>query len=418
MDGASPGTNLMTNHEDSVPVSAPPQTEADERRPADPTADDPQSEDRPPVALPNGGIPGQAAAAAPVPGLTAGGGCATPAESPPEILPHRVVEAILFSSDSPLPPQKIAQVMGVGTARDVRKHIETLNREYAERSLAFRVEEIAGGFQMLTLPVYNAWLTKLLRTRQETKLSQAALETLAIVAYKQPCTRADIEAIRGVAAGDLLQRLREMNLVKIVGRAEDLGRPLLYGTSKRFLEVFGLPSLEDLPQVEALAGGIPATAPRIAEQSPSAAEEEPPAAAASPGDIEGAEESAAGGMAVALDGHGFPDGMVAQGCGHATAPPEKLVPASGGTGVSPVDASPAQPPAPIDELSPAIAPPAPELDPAQLADAYAAAESNAAAARDAEEDDSPPADDRPRLTIVRETDESQRNGADERTESR
>ena len=387
MDGASPGTNLMTNHEDSVPVSAPPQTEADERRPADLTADDPQSEDRPPVAPIRDDLSGEAAITSPL-----------PAESPPEILPHRVVEAILFSSDSPLPPQKIAQVMGVGTARDVRKHIETLNREYAERSLAFRVEEIAGGFQMLTLPVYNAWLTKLLRTRQETKLSQAALETLAIVAYKQPCTRADIEAIRGVAAGDLLQRLREMNLVKIVGRAEDLGRPLLYGTSKRFLEVFGLPSLEDLPQVEALAGGTPATAPRIAEQSPPAAEEEPPAAAASPGDIVGAEESVAT--------QEPPQELAAASCGSAV---------SCGTGVSPVGASPAQPSAPIDELSPAIAPPAPELDPAQLADAYAAAESNAAAARDAEEDDSPPADDRPRLTIVRETDESERNGADGRT---
>ena len=384
MDGASPGTNLMTNHEDSVPVSAPPQMEADERRPADPPADDPQSEDRPPVTPIRDDLSGETAIASPL-----------PAESPPEILPHRVVEAILFSSDSPLPPQKIAQVMGVGTARDVRKHIETLNQEYAERSLAFRVEEIAGGFQMLTLPVYNAWLTKLLRTRQETKLSQAALETLAIVAYKQPCTRADIEAIRGVAAGDLLQRLREMNLVKIVGRAEDLGRPLLYGTSKRFLEVFGLPSLEDLPQVEALAGGTPATAPRIAAQSPSAAEEEQPAAAASRGDIEGAEESAA-----------------------TQEPPRELAAAACGTGVSPANASPAQPPAPIDELSPAIAPLAPELDPAQLADAYAAAESNAAAARDAEEDDSPPADDRPHLTIVRETDESERNGADERTGGR
>lgn len=176
-------------------------------------------------------------------------------EAPVEIHPHRVVEAVLFAADSPMPPAKIAALMGVGDARDVRKHIEKLNEEYASHGLSFRIQEVAGGFQMLTVPAYNPWLKKLLRVRQETRLSPAALETLAILAYKQPCTRADVEAIRGVAAGELINRLRELNLVKIVGRAEDLGRPLLYGTTKRFLEVFGLPSLEELPQVEALSGG-------------------------------------------------------------------------------------------------------------------------------------------------------------------
>lgn len=176
-----------------------------------------------------------------------------PDDVPQEIQTHRVVEAILFAADAPLPPAKIAGVLGVGDARDVRKHIERLNEEYAAHGLSFRVEHVAGGYQMLTLPAYNTWLRKLLRARRETRLSSAALETLAVVAYKQPCTRAEIEAVRGVAAGDLLNRLREMNLVKIVGRAEDLGRPLLYGTTRHFLEVFGLPSLEDLPQVEALS---------------------------------------------------------------------------------------------------------------------------------------------------------------------
>jgi len=177
------------------------------------------------------------------------------ADNPIEIIPMRVVEAILFASDSPLPPAKIASILGVGDARDVRKHIAALNEHYEAAGNAFRVEEIAGGFRMMTLPAYNRWLTKLLRARQETKLTGAAMETLAIVAYKQPCTRADIEAVRGVAAGDILNRLREMNMIKIVGRAEDLGRPLLYGTTKRFLEVFGLAGLEDLPQVDALKGG-------------------------------------------------------------------------------------------------------------------------------------------------------------------
>ncbi len=190
-----------------------------------------------------------------------------------EIHPERVIEAVLFSADSPLPAAKIASIIGVGDAKDVRKHIAELNEQYASLSLSFRIEEIAGGYQMLTLPAYNHWLAKLLRSRQESKLSSAALETLAIVAYKQPCTRADVEAVRGVAVGEMLNRLREINLVKIVGRAEDLGRPMLYGTTKKFLEVFGLPSLEDLPQVEALGGGQKANASRApAGQAAAAAE--------------------------------------------------------------------------------------------------------------------------------------------------
>lgn len=174
-----------------------------------------------------------------------------------------IVEALLFASDRPLTLQKLGEIAGLD-GRAVRASIDELNREYEERSRSYRIEEIAGGFQMLTRPAYNAWLGKLLRTRQETKLSPAALETVAIIAYKQPCTRADVEAVRGVAAGDLLNRLREMNLVKIVGRAEDLGRPLLYGTTRRFLEVFGLPSLDDLPLVAAL-GPPPEKAPASPE---------------------------------------------------------------------------------------------------------------------------------------------------------
>lgn len=180
-----------------------------------------------------------------------GDGAGAADNAPVEIRPRRVVEAVLMAADSPLPAAKIAAILDCGDARDAKAHIEALNHEYHELQLSFRIEHVAGGYQILTLPAYNTWLTKLLRARQETKLSPAAMETLAIVAYKQPCTRADVEAIRGVAAGDLLNRLREINLVKIVGRAEDLGRPLLYGTTKHFLEVFGLPSLEELPQVEA-----------------------------------------------------------------------------------------------------------------------------------------------------------------------
>ena len=164
-----------------------------------------------------------------------------------------IVEAILFATETPLPAPKIAEIAGAGNARDVKKHIAALNETYAQRGAAFRIKEIAGGFQMLTLPVYNDRLSKLFQVRRETRLSQAALETLAIVAYKQPILRADVEAIRGVAAGEVLNRLRELNLVKIVGRAEEIGRPLLYGTTKKFLDVFGLGSLDDLPKDQELA---------------------------------------------------------------------------------------------------------------------------------------------------------------------
>ncbi|UCG32789.1 MAG: SMC-Scp complex subunit ScpB [Phycisphaerales bacterium] len=174
------------------------------------------------------------------------------AEARLELTTRSIVEAVLFASDAPLPAGRLAQIVGVGDAREMRKHIGELNEGYEQRGHSFRVEEIAGGFQMLTLPAYNTWLTKLVRARNDARLSPAALETLAIVAYKQPVLRAEIEGIRGVQCGEVINRLREMNLVKIVGRAEDLGRPMLYGTTKRFLEVFGLANLEDLPQVEQL----------------------------------------------------------------------------------------------------------------------------------------------------------------------
>ena len=105
---------------------------------------------------------------------------------------------------------------------------------------------------MLTLSPYNSWLEKLIRVRDDSKLSAAALETLAIIAYKQPVIRADIEALRGVAVGELIRGLMYKGLVKIVGRAEVLGRPMLYGTTKKFLQTFGLDSLKDLPKVEEL----------------------------------------------------------------------------------------------------------------------------------------------------------------------
>jgi segregation and condensation protein B len=162
-----------------------------------------------------------------------------------------VVEAVLFASDESLSPGRLAEIAGV-SGKQLRQHIENLNEKYKTNNNAFRIEQIAGGYQMQTLPGYNHWLKKLIRAREESSLSQPALETLAIIAYKQPIIRADIEAIRGVAAGEMIRNLMYKGLVKIAGRAEVLGRPMLYGTTKKFLEVFGLNSLKDLPKAEEL----------------------------------------------------------------------------------------------------------------------------------------------------------------------
>ena len=174
-----------------------------------------------------------------------------PAE--PEQAPtvESVVEAILFATDEPLTESRLANIVET-TTKQVRTCIKDLNAKYEANHSAFRIEQIAGGCQMLTLSTYNHWLKKMLRARSDSKLSPAAMETLAIIAYKQPIIRADIEAIRGVAVGEVVRSIMYKGLVKIVGRAEVLGRPMLYGTTRKFLEVFGLNSLKDLPKAEEL----------------------------------------------------------------------------------------------------------------------------------------------------------------------
>ena len=168
-----------------------------------------------------------------------------------EITAESVTEAVLFASDEPLTAERLADIVET-TTKQIRQNIEKLNDKYQAQNSAFRIEQIAGGFQMLTLGGYNFWLKKLLRARSDSKLSAAALETLAIIAFRQPVIRADIEAIRGVAVAEIIRSLMYKGLVKIVGRAEVLGRPMLYGTTKKFLEVFGLNSLKDLPKIEEL----------------------------------------------------------------------------------------------------------------------------------------------------------------------
>jgi len=164
----------------------------------------------------------------------------------------KIVEALLFASDAPLSAARLADLVGGCSVTEVRLAIADLNDKYVAAGLTFRIEHIARGYQMMTQPQYDEWLAKLNKHRSQTRLTGAALETLAIVAYKQPIIRADVEAIRGVACGDVLNRLREMGLVRVIGRAEVVGRPLLYGTTRKFLDVFGLADLDDLPPMEAL----------------------------------------------------------------------------------------------------------------------------------------------------------------------
>jgi segregation and condensation protein B len=161
----------------------------------------------------------------------------------------RRVEAILLLAREPLSSRKLSKFANLEDATKARTLVRRLNEQYDHRERAFRVEEIAGGFQLLTRPVYGPWLRRLEHVPREMRLSPPAQETLAVVAYRQPTPRAEVEAIRGVSCGEILRQLMERDLVRITGRSEELGRPYLYGTTRRFLQLFGLRSLERLPRV-------------------------------------------------------------------------------------------------------------------------------------------------------------------------
>jgi segregation and condensation protein B len=163
-----------------------------------------------------------------------------------------VMEALLLSTHHPLTAGRLAELLDLPSTKPIRKAIKELNSQYQATGRSFRIDQVAGGFQILTLPEFAEHLKKLHLREADAKLTKAALETLALIAYKQPILRANIEAIRGVACGETVRSLMEKHLVKIAGRAEEPGRPILYGTTKRFLELFGLNSLKDLPQPDAL----------------------------------------------------------------------------------------------------------------------------------------------------------------------
>ncbi len=162
------------------------------------------------------------------------------------------VEAALFAADEPLPPRKLAAAANLADAAEARRLAHKLQALCEEEGSAFQVEELAGGFQLLTRPEFHPWLVRLRRSGTDLRLSPAARETLAIIAYRQPIMRADVESIRGVQCSDVLRQLMEKGLVRIAGRDDSLGRPVLYGTTKKFLQVLGLRSLRDLPQAEVL----------------------------------------------------------------------------------------------------------------------------------------------------------------------
>ncbi len=180
---------------------------------------------------------------------------ATEIELPTDELALKV-EAALMATDRALPAARLSEVLAPqGTKLSLKaltKAVAALNKVYETTKRSFRIEQLAGGWQILTLPKYAEIAAAMNKARQQTRLSPAALETLAIVAYKQPVLKADVEAIRGVACGEVIRALMERKLVKITGRSEELGRPMLYGTTKSFLEVFGLSNLKDLPKVEEL----------------------------------------------------------------------------------------------------------------------------------------------------------------------
>ena len=179
----------------------------------------------------------------------------TPQQAPvvlPEDLDARV-EAALMTSERPMTAARVAEALGAaGAGSAIEESIEALNTEYERTGRSFRIEKVAGAWQVVTLPKYADVLDGLKRTRQDNRLSASQLETLAIVAYKQPIVRAQVEAIRGAASGEVLRHLMDRHLVKVVGRAEEIGRPMLYGTTKQFLEVFGLGTLKDLPEADEL----------------------------------------------------------------------------------------------------------------------------------------------------------------------
>jgi segregation and condensation protein B len=163
--------------------------------------------------------------------------------------PIDVVEALLFASDTPLEPSQIRDVLELGSVDEARALVAELSDRYATAPHGLVITEVAGGYRMVTRPELAPWLVRLARARTRVRLSRPALETLAIVAYKQPVSRPELDAIRGVNSEGVLENLLERRLLRITGRKDAPGRPFLYETTREFLVAFGLRDLGDLPAV-------------------------------------------------------------------------------------------------------------------------------------------------------------------------
>ena len=157
-----------------------------------------------------------------------------------------IIESLIFVVGEPVSLDRLKRVLVPAATDEIRQALQELMEEYEERTGGFVLREVAGGYQFRTRPEFNQWIKLLLRPRTP-RLSKAALETLAVIAYKQPIIRSDVEHIRGVDCGGVLRALLERSLIRVLGRKEIPGRPLIYGTTKHFLEVFDLKDLKDLP---------------------------------------------------------------------------------------------------------------------------------------------------------------------------
>ncbi len=157
-----------------------------------------------------------------------------------------IIESLVFVSETPLSLNRLKAILGDVDLRDIRLALAELKGEYEDRQGGFTLQEVAGGYQFRTRSAYSDWIKKLLKP-SPTRLSRAALETLAIIAYKQPIIRADVEHIRGVDSGGVLRLLLEKKLIRVLGRKDIPGRPMIYGTTKDFLEIFNLKDLSELP---------------------------------------------------------------------------------------------------------------------------------------------------------------------------
>jgi segregation and condensation protein B len=184
----------------------------------------------------------------------------------PPLRLQAALEALLFSSDQPLPLALLAESLDADPV-EVSEALLALERAYREREAGVELREIAGGWMLITAPEHAEWVGRLLRGKKKMRLSRAALEALAIIAYKQPVTKSEVEAIRGVDTTGVLATLLERNLVTIRGRSKVVGRPLLYGTTPEFLDYFGLKDLAELPRPEELRALVAAREPEQLEMS-------------------------------------------------------------------------------------------------------------------------------------------------------